>query len=835
MRCAQPCCKQLVAISDRIRTCRPAGSAEEIREILGHSVKVEVPALSGQNPRSQAVFRRGFLPAHRPILSSLVPTSGQSGAHMASMMSDTDFECVAAQGYALGFENSSATDSGPLEMMPTVDAHSAGVASQSRHTKPGVSTYPESPAQQNLSPNVRPVHTSHPSAVFGARAFASSTAEVPTSPGHSPRSAAGLWPHEEPADEAAEGQLRPDGRAAGMPLSGVHDWPARKAVESRRARLRRSGFSSCLHPSDIEDRRNFSAAGPSRGSERYPAGQAPPRTEQEARQQYPTAIDRQSSMDHVYASSSVARSAAISAAHDEEMQDLALMDSFADIFQEETQEENADSDPSPSFGALTSDVPSLTFSPSTSLGPSQAPCAARGVLQPAIPRGDNPFSSGSFGAAGALSSGLTRSGQKGVGNKVPRSSLMSAPDGIADQRRKSTQMLLPSSFHPEQQAPSVARCAAAHAPPRRQTPSLSPPATVIEEAGDAAVPPSRERSHSPVSRRFRVGPSARYGNGSPYRATGSRANAGPGTSDRFRRGASPASRTSSSLFSDERASPMPHGSSSEEPSQSPSNPSAVMAARMRSHRMFCDGASSNDVRAERVRLEGLELQAHRNQSLELHRNMHRAIARTVRARRGARETLMDASKPTRLQLFGSEATPQGVASTPQTLRRLSSLPPSPTRLEGLPSPTLDAPMTCEEHPGVCKDDKVIKILEMPLCPCGHRPLLIAQVNAQASPQFEKLGPYLVRIGCCKACKIQVSIPRPEILFSTYRFWSRSSVQTPCSNFEAILLGAESRSGVLHAQSHVFRGCLPYSTFPVANTPSHVLCRFPVWWISRRRT
>ena len=77
-----------------------------------------------------------------------------------------------------------------------------------------------------------------------------------------------------------------------------------------------------------------------------------------------------------------------------------------------------------------------------------------------------------------------------------------------------------------------------------------------------------------------------------------------------------------------------------------------MAARMRSHRMFCDGASSNDVRAERVRLEGLELQAHRNQSLELHRNMHRAIARTVRNRGRARETLMDPSKPTRLQLFG---------------------------------------------------------------------------------------------------------------------------------------------------------------------------------------
>lgn len=750
-----------------VRTCRPSGAAEEICEILGPQVKVEVPIWSGQNPRSQAVFRRGFLPAHRPILSSLVPSTGQAGANMASMMSDSDFECVAAQGYALGFENSSATDSGPLDMTPTVESNSAALSSQSLQSKqqPGPSAYPESPAHQNRSPNLRT--STFPSSMNAPgsfpRAFPPST--IPPPPSLCPGTSSVLWPHEGSAEDAwnRDGPPRQSSRTAGMAFAGAHDRPARRAVHSRRARLRRTGLSTCVHP-DMEDRQAFLSAGPSGASEARHATQAAPRTDQQGCHCIPSAPTAPEtdleSWTHLCETSSLARAAAISASHDEEMRDLAMIESFADVFQEESQEENADSDPSPSFGALMgADIaPSAAFFPAAFNGSAPAPPPTAARVARGMPRADNnPFSSGSFGAAGRSSLVGAR-----PGNKIPRAGAMpsSSSWGIAGVRRKSTQMQLPSSFHPEPVPP----------PPTapsypRQTPSPGPAATVVEEPAAGSVPTGRERSHSPVARRFCVGrdPSTRYGNGSPYRGPTARANPCTGTPDRFSqwRGLSPASRTSSSLFSDERASPMPHGSSSEEPSQSPSNAAALMASRLRSQRFLAgDGASSSDVRAERLRLESLELQR---------TNVHRAIARTVRNRRGARETLMDSSKPTRLQLFGSEATPQGISSTPRTLRMLSSLPSSPDH-QSLPAPVpglgMEASLACEVRHPVCKGDKVIKILEMPMCPCGQRPVLIAQVNAQASPQFEKLGPYLVRIGCCKICKVQVQpVPLPELVIS----------------------------------------------------------------------
>jgi hypothetical protein len=165
-----------------------------------------------------------------------------------------------------------------------------------------------------------------------------------------------------------------------------------------------------------------------------------------------------------------------------------------------------------------------------------------------------------------------------------------------------------------------------------------------------------------------------------------------------------------------------------------------------------------------VQLESLDLPL--QSALEAYGSMHRQLKCTLRSRRGApeilvgaRETLMDSSKPTSLQLFGSEATPRGISSTPGISGMLGTL--GHQHVVDTPGGlSRDAAMQCAVHP-CCNGDKVIKILELPLCLCGHRPDLIAQVNAQASPQFEMLGAYLVRIGCCNICKAQVCFPVPS--------------------------------------------------------------------------
>jgi hypothetical protein len=215
------------------------------------------------------------------------------------------------------------------------------------------------------------------------------------------------------------------------------------------------------------------------------------------------------------------------------------------------------------------------------------------------------------------------------------------------------------------------------------------------------------------------------------------------------RGASPASGTSSSLFPDARAS-MANASLSDEPCQSPSDAAAHMACRRR--RTRDERTSSIVTRAERVRLDR---QFH-SDSLGAHRNMHQRLSCTIHNCRGAHEAVMDSCKPTSLQLLGSEATPSGISSTPCIL----GTPGHQNVVQPPGGLSLDAALQCAEHP-CCNGDKVIKILELPLCLCGHRPDLIAQVNAQDSPQFERLGPYLVRIGCCKICNVQVCLPVPS--------------------------------------------------------------------------
>jgi hypothetical protein len=206
-------------------------------------------------------------------------------------------------------------------------------------------------------------------------------------------------------------------------------------------------------------------------------------------------------------------------------------------------------------------------------------------------------------------------------------------------------------------------------------PAIPPPATSPRDASSSAAEAGhsegrlrssgRVRSRSPMPFRYHHMLNARYGNANSDRAA-ARSRATTGRPDRFMnpwRGASPASGTTSTLFPDDPAS-MPIASSSDKTSQSPSNAAAHMAHRRR----------RDDIA-----------------SLEDHPNMHQQLNCTLRNRGGACEALMDLSKP----------------GTPG---HQNAFQPS----GGL---SLNAAMQCAEHP-CCNVDKVIKILELPLCLCG---------------------------------------------------------------------------------------------------------------------
>lgn len=156
-----------------------------------------------------------------------------------------------------------------------------------------------------------------------------------------------------------------------------------------------------------------------------------------------------------------------------------------------------------------------------------------------------------------------------------------------------------------------------------------------------------------------------------------------------------------------------------------------------------DGSDSDSgqLSAERRRLSALAIR----------RTVHIDIRRRAAAREALCQTLGSGAQAARsLLVFGAESTPHGISATPRTSKAKDSKLCSFNRIDAC----------CVSNSiatglGTQDEQKELCILELPLCPQGHRPTLIAQINAQASPQFEQLGPFLFRIGCCKTCRLQV--------------------------------------------------------------------------------
>lgn len=88
------CCALLV--------CRPPGAALSIRSVLGPGVHVHVPVWPEDSPECQAVFRRGFYPAHRPMLSSYDPSTSSDTIAISPGSPSNDAGVSTYQGYALG-------------------------------------------------------------------------------------------------------------------------------------------------------------------------------------------------------------------------------------------------------------------------------------------------------------------------------------------------------------------------------------------------------------------------------------------------------------------------------------------------------------------------------------------------------------------------------------------------------------------------------------------------------------------------------------------------------------------------------------------------------------
>lgn len=82
--------------------CRPPGAAVSIQSVLGPGVHVHVPVWAEDSSASQAVFRRGFFPAHRPMLSSYDSSSAIDAVSMSPGSPSNDIAISTYQGYALG-------------------------------------------------------------------------------------------------------------------------------------------------------------------------------------------------------------------------------------------------------------------------------------------------------------------------------------------------------------------------------------------------------------------------------------------------------------------------------------------------------------------------------------------------------------------------------------------------------------------------------------------------------------------------------------------------------------------------------------------------------------
>lgn len=153
----------------------------------------------------------------------------------------------------------------------------------------------------------------------------------------------------------------------------------------------------------------------------------------------------------------------------------------------------------------------------------------------------------------------------------------------------------------------------------------------------------------------------------------------------------------------------------------------------------------------------LSTERRRLSSLAIRRSVHTNARRRAATRETYRQTLGDGAQVARsLLMCGAESTPHGVSATPGNTKTQTCL--SAFHTAGAAACNLyNVNMTsiCVDGKGAARAARALHILELPLCPQGHRLTLIAQINAQASPQFEQLGPYLFRVGCCKICRLQV--------------------------------------------------------------------------------
>eukprot|EP00892_Ulva_mutabilis_P000653 jgi/Ulvmu1/10589/UM065_0043.1 len=149
----------------------------------------------------------------------------------------------------------------------------------------------------------------------------------------------------------------------------------------------------------------------------------------------------------------------------------------------------------------------------------------------------------------------------------------------------------------------------------------------------------------------------------------------------------------------------------------------------------------------------LSAERRRLSTLAIRRSVHGDLRRRPAAREALRQTLGSGPQVARsLLIFGAESTPNGISETPRKTHAQQSERMSIMSIDASRLPTDALSSACVRDQGT---PRTLLVLELPLCPQGHRPSLVAQINAQASPQFEQLGPYLFRIGCCKTCRLQI--------------------------------------------------------------------------------
>jgi hypothetical protein len=498
-----------------------------------------VPLWSGSNTRTQEVFRRGFLPAQLPDLSSLAPSPGQAAKSTMSRMSDSDLACVAAQGYALGVDAASAVTSGTVQQTPAAESSTVALSSQSQADKSAPAPAAgsamsecvtrllphcsqsddlDSQPQENKSTNA-PASTLPPST--GLDMPASSCPPLPDPPaqiapvGQSPGAASACCPRRGLAEEgtpAEESSPCKKLRTAGAPPSGNSSRPKHRP-------LRRSKRSCVLRKAE------------------YCASQENMRTDLEGCPNSPNqpAVRGALTWEQMIASSrqpSLARDQSDkrqdNEMHDDQMQDLASTEQHTEVerdakaSQKDSRANNSDNGPSLSCGIRADAGRSASLFPSTSTllprTPAQplVPASQTRSRSPArmletldtvlhhVPQGvpqpdNNPFSSGRFSEAFHAS-------------LQPPPLPHGFPSGLSSSR-SSMSALLRNAAHVQLTSSFI--------PPSAMPPANPPPATGPRDASSSAaaaghsaggLPSSgRERSRSPRAFRLLRKLNARYG------------------------------------------------------------------------------------------------------------------------------------------------------------------------------------------------------------------------------------------------------------------------------------------------------------------------------------